>query len=94
MNTCKTSIQKVESKNLQKHEELKSKIRTQKVCNARKFLIYILHTKKQFSYSSIGKLLNKNHSTIITSITKIKEEFNSNSKIRPLTSKIIEFILK
>ena len=57
---------------------------------ARQFAAYLLIEKSNFSTSQAGKLLgNRNHSTIIYSVNKIKEELSKNVQLKAEIEKSI-----
>jgi chromosomal replication initiator protein len=77
-----------------KDEDIFKKTRTKHLVKARQFLIYFLREITQLSYTSIGELLKKDHTTIIYSYEKIVKEMAKNpslsQEIEILKSKILE----
>ncbi len=77
-----------------KEEDIFKKTRTKEIVQIRHYLIYFLRELGQFSYTSIGKLLKKDHTTIIYAYEKIVEKMKNSSEISQeielLKSKILE----
>ncbi len=77
-----------------KEEDIFKKARNKHLVKIRQFLIYFLREITQFSYTSIGELLKKDHTTIIYSYEKIVKEMKKNpllnQEIEILKSKILE----
>ncbi len=77
-----------------KEDDIFKKTRTKDIVQARQFLIYFLREITQLSYTSIGQLLNKDHTTIIYAYEKIVEKMKNNpefhQEIEILRSKILE----
>ena len=70
--------------------DLKSRKNDKKTNYARQFAAYLLIEKSNFSTSQAGKLLgNRNHSTIIYSVNKIKEELSKNVQLKAEIEKSI-----
>lgn len=70
--------------------DLKSRKNDKKTNYARHFAAYLLIEKSNFSTSQAGKLLgNRNHSTIIYSVNKIKEELSKNVQLKAEIEKTI-----
>ncbi|MBP05547.1 MAG: hypothetical protein CL728_02235 [Chloroflexi bacterium] len=70
--------------------DLKSRKNDKKTNYARQFAAYLLVEKSNFSTSQAGKLLgNRNHSTIIYSVNKIKEELSKNVQLKAEIEKSI-----
>lgn len=57
-----------------------SSAKTRDICNARNAIILILNKDKGFSYSEIGRLLKKNHATIIGALKKITDKMSSDQR--------------
>ncbi len=77
-----------------KEEEVLKKARTKHLVQARQFLIYFLREISQLSYTSIGQLLKKDHTTVIYSYEKIVKILKKNPELSQeleiLRSKILE----
>jgi chromosomal replication initiator protein len=77
-----------------KEEDIFKKTRTKHLVKARQSLIYFLREITQLSYTSIGEMLKKDHTTIIYSYEKLVKELKKNSElnheIEILKSKITE----
>jgi len=70
--------------------DLKSRKNDKKTNYARQFAAYLLIEKSNFSTSQAGKLLgNRNHSTIIYSVNKIKKELSKNVQLKAEIEKSI-----
>ena len=70
--------------------DLKSRKNDKKTNYARQFAAYLLIEKPNFSTSQAGKLLgNRNHSTIIYSVNKIKKELSKNVQLKAEIEKSI-----
>ena len=57
--------------------ELTGNSRVKNVAQARHVAIYLIKTITDISYPSIGKLFNRNHSTIISSVDVIEKKIAS-----------------
>ena len=55
-------------------EELLGRVRTQRLVDARRSAIWALHQRGTMSLNQIGKLLNKDHTTILHAIRKRRKE--------------------
>jgi hypothetical protein len=53
-------------------EDIRKNTRLAEVVDARKIAYYILREKYQLSYSSIGKVFNKNHATVMHNLKSVK----------------------
>ena len=70
--------------------DLKSRKNDKKTNYARHFAAYLLVEKSNFSTGQAGKLLgNRNHSTIIYSVNKIKKELSKNVQLKAEIEKTI-----
>lgn len=59
-------------------EDLKGKKRTQDIAMARHISIYIIRTMTEMSLPAIGKVFNRDHTTIINSLEKVETEIKAN----------------
>ncbi|MCS7200637.1 MAG: chromosomal replication initiator protein DnaA [Patescibacteria group bacterium] len=77
-----------------KEDDILKKNRTKHLTRARQCVIYFLREITQLSYTSIGEMLKKDHTTIIYSYEKIVEELKKNPElnqdIETIKSKLIE----
>jgi chromosomal replication initiator protein len=77
-----------------KEEDIFKKARNKHLVKARQFLIYFLREFSQYSYTTIGDLLKKDHTTIIYSYEKIVKEIKKNpllnQEMEIIKSKILE----
>lgn len=77
-----------------KEEDIFKKTRTKNLVEIRHFLIYLLREISQLSYTSIGQLLKKDHTTIIYAyekvVKKMKTDSEFNQEIEILKSKILQ----
>ena len=62
--------------------DIKSRDRTKNIVRARQSLIYILREKLGLSYNEIGKIIKRDHSTIISAYKKIKKIYKNNLEIK------------
>jgi hypothetical protein len=53
-------------------EDIRKNTRLAEVVDARKIAYYILRKKYHLSYSSIGKVFNKNHATVMHNLKSVK----------------------
>ncbi len=70
-------------------EEILSKSRNAEIALARQVAIYIVWKTLNLSYSDIGREFNKNHTTIIYTIEKMKDVMESDSYQKKLINDII-----
>ena len=77
-----------------KEDDIFKKTRTKNLVEIRQFLIYLLREISQLSYTSIGQLLKKDHTTIIYAYEKVVEKMKNNyefqQEIEILKSKILQ----
>ena len=55
-------------------EDIKGKCRKRKIVKPRQIIVYLLRTKAMMVLSDIGDVLNRDHTTMIHSITCIQNE--------------------
>jgi chromosomal replication initiator protein len=53
-------------------EDIKSKKKTDSIAGARQVAMYVIRKMTDLSLKEIGRLLNRDHSTVISSINKIE----------------------
>ncbi len=77
-----------------KEDDIFKKTRTKHLVEIRQFLIYLLREISQLSYTSIGEILKKDHTTIIYAYEKVVKKMKNNSEfqqeIEILKSKILQ----
>ncbi|GIW65171.1 MAG: chromosomal replication initiator protein DnaA [Candidatus Parcubacteria bacterium] len=77
-----------------KEDDILKKTRTKHLTKARQCIIYFLREITQLSYTSIGEILKKDHTTIIYSYEKIVKEMKKNPElsqdIEVIRTKLIE----
>ena len=56
------------------YEEMKSSTRIQEVVSARQSIWYIFNKEYGMTFTSISKIFNKNHATIIHGVKKVEDE--------------------
>tara|TARA_R100000900_G_scaffold32758_2_gene26403 strand:- start:906 stop:1388 length:483 start_codon:yes stop_codon:yes gene_type:complete len=56
------------------YEEMQSRTRIQEVVAARQSIWYVFHKEYGMTFTSIGKIFNKDHATIIHGVRKLKDE--------------------
>lgn len=62
-------------------DDIYSNLRTASISHARKVTFYIVRKVTNMSYEEIGTEFNKDHSTVMYNINKIKNEIEKNSKL-------------
>jgi uncharacterized protein (DUF433 family) len=70
-------------------EDLKGTTRLKEVAQARQLAAYLLRTINKLSYPAIGKIMEKNHTTIIHSCKKITNDLAENPKFKESVRKLI-----
>jgi chromosomal replication initiator protein len=72
-------------------DDLRSKSRSADVSNARQAAIYIVHKITGISHSSIGKEFgNRDHSTIVYALSKVKEIMSTNHEYKLIIENIVK----
>lgn len=90
------TLDKIFAKSAKKYgvetSDIKGKKRTNEIAQARHVCIYLIRKLTDLSYPSIGKLLNRDHSTVMSSIEqvekKMKESVAFESEIKDLIREI------
>ncbi len=90
------TIDKIFAKTAKKYgvqvSDIKGKKRTNEIAQARHICIYLIRNLTELSYPSICKLLNRDHSTVMSSIEqvekKMKESISFDSEIKDLMKEI------
>lgn len=75
--TVEKIFSSVEKKYEVKKADLTGKSRVKEVANARHVAIYLIRTITEMSFPNIGKLFNRDHSTIISSIEAVEKKLNN-----------------
>ncbi len=75
-------------------EDLMSKNRTKTVSDARTLAIYIIRRVTGMSFPELGKLFNRDHSTIITANTKLSDRISENHLLELEVNEIIEELME
>lgn len=60
-------------------EEIKGRKRTKEIASARHIAVYVIRTVTDMSLDNIGKIFNRDHSTMLSSIDVVVEEMTKNS---------------
>ncbi len=71
-------------------EDILSKRKTGEIVFARQVSMYIIREISQLPYKTIGKMFNKDHSTVIYTIDKIEKKLNQNSHQKKMVDDIIK----
>jgi chromosomal replication initiator protein len=71
---------------------IKGDSKTREISKARCIIMFVLSQYKHISYSEIGRLLNKNHSTVINSIKKVEQQINEDQAALKQILTLIETI--
>ena len=73
-------------------ESIKSKNRTDTIANARHTAIYIIRELTSLTYSEVGKIFGRNHTTVIASINKVSTNLrtvkNADAEIQRMIKEI------
>ncbi len=62
-------------------KDLNSKIRRSDVCKARSIAMYLMKKINSLNFQEIGKIFNRNHSTVISSLRNVNEWLNNDKKV-------------
>ena len=71
-----------------KPEDITSKIKTSNVCLARNIVMFLMRDLNSVNYQEIGKILNRNHSTIISGIKNITNMLENDAKMPSIIAEI------
>lgn len=71
-------------------EDIKSNHRHANISYARKIAIYVLKEVKGMTYTEIGNVLNKNHSTMTIHYREISKDLNNNKELKETVNDIIK----
>ena len=63
-------------------EQLKSENRSRNIATARQVAMYLMRTMTSMSFQDIGASLGRNHTTAISSVTRIDTQINTDTKLK------------
>ena len=86
---------KVFSKNLMKKygiptEDIIGKRKTDAIATARQVAIYLLRELTEMSFANIGKVFNRDHSTVVASVNKVKDRMKDDSSFEAQIDEMIK----
>ena len=73
-----------------KKEDIARHTRKQEVVNARDIIIYLLREYGDMSYPGIGRLLDRDHTTVIHAYTKLKDRYTQNPELEKILYALVE----
>jgi chromosomal replication initiator protein len=73
-------------------QELTGNSRVKNVAQARHVAIYLIKTITDISYPSIGRIFNRNHATVISSVEVIKKKISTSPAVEIEISELIKEI--
>ena len=82
----------VEKKYNVKKAELSGKSRVKEIANARHIAIYLIRSITEMSLPNIGKLFNRDHATVMSSIDNVESRINSSAQFEAEINEIIKEI--
>lgn len=82
----------VEKKYGVKKSELSGKSRVKEIANARHIAIYLIRTVTEMSLPNIGKLFNRDHATVMSSIDNVENRMNASPQFESEISELIKEI--
>lgn len=95
-NRLKSDTERIIEKTIQMYEvtrdELSEHTRRANVVVPRQIVMYLLRTDVGLSFPSIGRLFNRDHTTVIHSCNKVREMIDRNAKIRNRVKRIQRFV--
>ncbi len=74
-------------------DEIRSKKKTNSVANARQIAMHVLRKTTELSLPKIGKIFNRDHSTVLSSINKVENEIKCNSLFEIEINELIKEIM-
>ena len=77
-----------------KAEDLTSKIKTSNVCLARNIAMFLMRDLNSSNFQEIGRILNRNHSTIISGIKNIENLLDNDKQLPSIIAEIKDIIAK
>ena len=75
-----------------KREDILSSKRTKDIANARHVTAYLIRTLTEMSYPNIGKLLGRDHATVLSSITTVENKLTQSPVFKSLVDEMIKDI--
>ncbi|MBQ9779543.1 MAG: chromosomal replication initiator protein DnaA [Clostridia bacterium] len=75
-----------------KKEDIIGKSRTKEIAAARHVTVYLIRTITEMSHPSIGKLLDRDHSTVISSLDAIEKKMRQNTIFRAEIEEMVKEI--
>ena len=75
-----------------KREDILSSKRTKDIANARHVTAYLIRTLTEMSYPNIGKLLDRDHATVLSSISSVENKLAQNPVFKSLIDEMIKEI--
>jgi chromosomal replication initiation ATPase DnaA len=75
-------------------DSIKSRLRHREVVGGRQLFCYILREKFGFPYSKIGRLIERNHATIIHSNKSHKDNYQFDREYRDMCDKVFYRVLE
>jgi len=75
-----------------KKEDIVGKSRTKEIANARHITVYLIRNITEISHPSIGKLLDRDHSTIISSLEAVEKKMSQSPIFRTEMEEMIKEI--
>ena len=75
-----------------KKAELSGKSRVKEIANARHIAIYLIRNITEMSLPNIGKLFNRDHATVMSSIDNVESRINSSSQFEAEINELIKEI--
>lgn len=73
-------------------EDLVNKCKKEEFVTPRQMAMYIMRTKNFTSFQKIGRRFNRNHSTVVYSVNKIKEDIDFFKSMKAQYDAIIKII--
>lgn len=73
-------------------EQLNSRCRKRTICDARHMYCNILRTKMEYSYIDIGRSINRDHTTAISSVNKHNNLYKSDQKYKALYDRVDRYV--
>ncbi len=71
-------------------EDIKSKKRSKEISMARHISIYVIRKITQMSVTDIGKIFNRDHTTVLASIDVVSNEMNSDANVERTVNNLIK----
>ena len=71
-------------------EDIVGKRKTDAIANARQVAVFLLRELTEMSHASVGKVFNRDHSTVVSSVNKIKERMKTDSSFEAQIDEMIK----